>query len=414
MNAPLHNLGSPAPSGSDDRSVREAGLRALWPLWRMLRPQVGSRFATGTSLVFLASALGVVGPFMLRNAVDTVTARKVGDAALFIVAYAATVGASRAMQIILVWLEGSVWRRTQRVASRTVYQHVIDLPHRFHVEQATGELNRVIGDGLNGLHSVLSALMFSMLPVFFQIGMIGIVFAGVRQPGLLAVILAFSVLYGFVFHRGTIRQRRIQRTAVKADAVGSGIVGDALLNIEAVKLFTAEDLVLERMESAIRKSETAWIEFLRARVGNGLFLAGLLVIALVALLSIAAHLVSIGTMTAGDFVLVNAYVLQIIAPIERLGFASRELTQGLTYIERMMELLSERTEVSLGHGGRSLPGAGPLSIEIQGLWFGYDPMHPVLKGISCDLPAGKTIAVVGSSGSGKSTLSRLLSRPAFL
>ena len=357
-------------------------------------------------LVTASAAFPVAGPLALKAAVDAVAAQDARAAGVAVLVYAGLELAGRCTSTLLNVGFGGVWRRLQRGMARRVYAHVLDLPHAFHLGSRAGELSRTVSDGIGGVRSVLSALLFGVLPVLLQVAAIGVIFAHSYPPGVLGILLLFTAAYAFTFARGTVRQRAALRVAARADADTSGHANDALINHETVKLFGAEGFVSGRVDAALARSETGWRTYYREQGRNGVVLAALFAIALGAMLLAALGEVANGGLTPGGFVLVNAYVLRLIAPIERLGSASRELTQGLTYVEQLSHILAEPSERK---GGAALPsGEGPVGLRVEDVGFAYHPERPILRGVSFEVRPGRTAAVVGASGSGKSTLARLL------
>lgn len=357
-------------------------------------------------LVAASAAFPVAGPLALKAAVDAIAARDERAAIIAVLAYAGLELAGRCTGTLLNVAFGGAWRRLQRGMARRVYAHVLDLPHAFHLGSRAGELSRIVSDGIGGVRSVLSALLFGVLPVLLQVAAIGVIFAHAYPPGVLGILLLFTAAYAATFAYGTVRQRAALRVAARADADASGHANDALVNHETVKLFGAEGFISGRVDAALARSETGWRAYYREQGRNGVVLAVLFAAALGAMLLVALGEVASGGLTPGGFVLVNAYVLRLIAPIERLGSASRELTQGLTYIEQLSRVLAEPRERE--GGGALPPGDGPVGLRVEDLGFAYHPERPILRGVSFAVRPGRTVAVVGASGSGKSTLARLL------
>ncbi|WP_161993553.1 ATP-binding cassette domain-containing protein [Muricoccus nepalensis] len=362
-----------------------------------------------SGLVALGAGVQGLSPLALTTAVDNLTSGNLSFALLAALAYAGMAGTSRALRQGVSLAYGTVARGFERDLYRQAYAHALALPHAVHLDRRAGELARTVTDGVRGWRRMLDAAVFTALPFVVEVGTVCAVLISAAVPSsILGVLLAFVLIYGLVFHRGILEQRGSFRTAAKADAEAQGVASDALANEETVKLFTREALVEESIGKAFARGGAAWDAYNRIVAVNGLLLSLIFTFALGATLLLAAREVAAGRLSAGGFVLVNAYVLQVVGPVERLGQMAREMVQGLDLTARLRSLMAEPDEAALSPGTRTLPGQGPLTLTIQDLAFGYDPRRPVLHGISLVIPAGRTLALVGRSGSGKSTLARLI------
>jgi len=378
-------------------------------LWQGLPAAHRRRLLLVAALVALGAAIQGLSPLALKAAVDGLATGHLQVALMAVTAYAAMAGLSRALRQAVSLAHGQVARGLERDLYRRTYAHALALPHAVHLGRKAGELARTVTDGVRGWRRMMDAAVFTALPFVVEIGTVAAVLLAAAVPApLVGVLLAFAVAYGLVFHRGIQRQREGFRSAARADAEAQGVAADALANQETVKLFAREALVEGRIGEAFARGGEAWDAYNRAATRNGLTLSALFTMALGATLLLAVREVAAGRMTPGGFVLVNAYVLQVIGPVERLGNMAREVVQGLDLTARLRELMAEPGEATLSPGTHALPGEGPLAVEVEGLSFGYDPRRPVLHGIDLAIPAGRTLAVVGRSGSGKSTLARLL------
>jgi ABC-type multidrug transport system fused ATPase/permease subunit len=389
------------------KSLVQAG-RSVWALLsRRQRWQV----ALVVVLVSVGAGLQAVSPLALGRAVDDLTAQDAAGAGLAVATYALLLGLARASRHAMFYLYGGVMRFVERSMAQQTYAHVLDLPHAFHLGRRTGELNRVVSDGLLGWRRILDAMVHSVLPFVVEVGATLAVLLTVDiPPAILLVLLGFMLAYGFVFYRGLARQRAQHLAASTGDAAAMGVATDALLNHETVKLFGRGDWVVGQLRASLEQGSLAWLRYYRTTAGNGILLALIFAIAMGLALWLAARETMAGRLTPGGFVLINAYVLQVIGPVERLGHMAREFTQALDLTHRLRALLGEPTESLLSAGTRDLPPGGPVAVRAEGLTFGYDQRRPVLRGIDLDIPAGRTLAVVGRSGSGKSTLARMLFR----
>ena len=407
--SPSSDAGNSIPEGTRRRHLSDAWAQLRQGPWRDITPAGRRRLVLVAALVALGAALQGFAPLALTSAVDGLAAGQATGAALAAAAYAAMAGLSRALRQGVSLIYGEVARGLERDLYRRSYAHAIALPHSLHLGRRAGELARTVTDGVRGWRRMLDAVVLTGLPFVVEMGTVATVLAVAAVPATLAgVLLLFVLAYGWAFHRGILGQREGFRAAARADAEAQGVAADALANQETVKLFAREPLVGQRIGEAFTRGGAAWQAYNRAVARNGLALSAIFALALGATLLLAVREVAAGRMTPGGFVLVNAYVLQVVGPVERLGGMAREMVQGLDLTARLRELMAEPEELALSPGGRDLPGTGPLAVRIEGLRFGYDPRRPVLRGVDLDIPAGRSLAVVGRSGSGKSTLARLL------
>lgn len=378
-------------------------------LWDALSSAQRRRLLLVSSLVAVGAGIQGLAPLALTTAVDRLTTSNLTAAMVAVTAYAVMAGLSRALRQGVSLAYGAVARGFERDLYRKAYAHALALPHAVHLDRRAGELARTITDGVRGWRRMLDAAVFTALPFVVEVGTVGAVLLSAAVPAsILGVLLAFVLIYGSVFYRGILGQRGSFRTAARADAEAQGVASDALANQETVKLFAREALVEERIAEAFARGGAAWDLYNRIVAVNGLLLSAIFTLALGATLLLAAYEAAAGRMSPGGFVLVNAYVLQVVGPVERLGQMAREVVQGLDLTARLRALMGEPDEGRLSPGTRMLPGQGPVAIAIEDLRFGYDPRRPVLHGIDLTIPAGQTLAVVGRTGSGKSTLARLI------
>jgi len=292
--------------------------------------------------------------------------------------------------------------------SERLFAHLMQLPLRFHLGRQTGAVGQTLEQGLQGYRMILYHLVFTLLPVTAQLGTVVLVLAGLARPAFLGLFCAAVACYALVFAYGAATISRAARSASAAHVAAHAAITDGILNYETVKLFTAEAVVQARVGEALSRTEAEWTAFYRRYTWSGLRAATVFSIFLAATVLCAAREVEARRMTVGDFVLINTYMLQIIGPVEMLGYAMQAFSQGIAMMERMMALLRETQEPQ--YRRHSAHPSGPGALEFQGVSLSYRVGRSVLRGMSLDVPAGRTLGVVGASGSGKSTLVRLLVR----
>ena len=387
--------------------------RLVWPT---LTAGTKARFALAFALVMLMSVLTAAGPVALQRAVDGFTAGRPPGAL--------PEGAWIGLYVLSQWfarsigeIRGLVYARAERRVLRRLgerfFAHLLQLPLRFHLQRQTGAVLQGLTNGLQGYQTVLHALLFSFAPVGAELATVATVLARLGQPMFLAIFCAAIGCYAAAFARAARRTLRSARQAATAQAQSIGAMTDALLNYETVKYFCAERVVAQSVAQALEHSETQWVLFYRQFATNGLLVATLYATFLISTLYLAAWRVGEHQLTIGQFVLVNTYMLQILRPVETLGYAVQGLAQGIAFLGTFLELQRIEPEsagdaVTRCTPPRHLPVRGEL--EFRDVWFSYTPGDAVLKGVSFRVPVGGTLGIVGASGSGKSTIVRLLTR----
>jgi ATP-binding cassette subfamily B protein len=365
-------------------------------------------------LLAAAKAANVLVPIAYARAVDALAPQS-GAGAVIAVPIALLVGYGllRVMSSALGELRNAVFSKVQARAGRRValdvFRHLHALSMRFHMDRATGGLSRVIERGVRGIATSLNFLLFNIIPTIVEILFVSVIlwwmFAASFALTMLGTIIAY-VAFTLIFTNWRLRFRR-QMNQTDEEANTKAV--DSLLNYETVKYFGNEahesrryDESMTRYESAYVKSETT-LNMLNA--GQATIMA----VGLTITMLLAGRGIADGSMSIGDLVMVNTYLIQLYQPLNILGFAYREIKQGLTDMEQMFALLDVPAEV------RDAPDAIPLAlgageIRFEDVRFGYRPDREILKGISFTVPPGRMLAIVGPTGAGKSTISRLLFR----
>jgi ABC-type transport system involved in Fe-S cluster assembly fused permease/ATPase subunit len=369
------------------------------------------RLIASILLITAASALTALGPVALKHIVDGFT----GKSSETGLSAAALVG----LYVLSQWLarsvgeiRGVIYARAERRMSRTLserlFGHILRLPLRFHLNRQTGAVTQALMNGLQGYQLVLHTLVFSFLPVVTELATVIIVLSQVGKPTFLLLFFAALTCYGIVFTHAARKTITAARTASAAQVESTAAITDGVLNYETVKFFTAEKVMEEKVRGSLIRTEEQWVRFFRQFAVNGLRVATIYAIFLGSSILYAVGEVQAGRITIGTFVLINSYMLQVVRPVEMLGYAVQSLSQGVAYLEKMLELFHEKAEVSSGRPGAALHGLGRLDFEHVAVSYQAD--HPILTDVSFTVQAGRTLGIVGASGCGKSTIVRLLTR----
>ena len=370
--------------------------------------------AAGVMLV-LAKIATVYIPIVYSHAVDALTPR---DHILtvplgLIGAYALLRIASSGFAEMRDAVFAAVQQRTIRKVALQTFKHLHSLSLRFHLDRQTGGMSRAIERGTGGIEAVLRLAVFNILPTLFEVLLVTGILWAMFDWRFAAVTFTAVVLYvGFTFAFTNWRVR-FRRTMNEMDSDAQTKAVDSLLNFETVKYFGNEAHEAARFDQARARYERAAVKsqvtLNMLNLGQALIIA----VGLGLVMYMAAIGVQAGTMTVGQFVLVNTYLMQLYQPLNFLGFVYREIKQGLVDMESMFQLLNVNQEVADRPGAIALPphpapGAG--TVAFRDVQFGYNPNRQILKGVSFTAPAGSKLAVVGPTGAGKSTISRLLFR----
>jgi ABC-type transport system involved in Fe-S cluster assembly fused permease/ATPase subunit len=388
-----------------------------WAVFTKLLPYLGEfkqRVALAMLCLILAKVASVGLPFILKYAVDSLNdSSTITPLLLAPIALVAAYGVFRFLNVILGevrdTLFGRVTERAMRRLGLEVFEHLHRLDLGFHLSRQTGGLSRDIDRGTNGISFLMRFMVFNIGPTLLEIAfVVGILFTQYGAKFAL-IILCSVILYVFFSMKATDWRTRYVREVNQADNQTNTRAVDSLLNYETVKYFNNEayeanlyDTNLARWESARRQNR---LSLFALNGGQALIIAS----AMTSMLMLAAWEVQAGTMTIGDFVLINAFTMQIFMPLNFLGFVYREIRGALANIENLFTLL--KTKV----GVEDQPNAAPIKvskgqIEFSHLNFHYDAKRPILSEINFTVPAGAKVAIVGPSGSGKSTLAKLLFR----
>ena len=410
-------LSAPAPKPPSQRpSGWQTILRVIPYLWPEGETWVKRRVVLALTALFAAKVFSLVTPFFYKAAVDALAGEASTEgwllglgAAALTVAY----GLARLMNIGFGELRDAIFVRVGQRALRKLaletFQHIHALSMRYHITRKTGGLSRVIERGVKGVDFLLRFTLFSIGPLFLELILVTVIFALVFNLWYAAVVLVTIGIYVAFTFRVTEWRVKVRKRMNDQDTDANQKAVDSLLNFETVKYFGAERREAARYDRAMEGYESAAVltgqslGFLN--FGQSLIITtGLVIVMVMSVVGVQA-----GTLTVGDFVMVNAYMMQITLPLGFLGTVYREIRQSLIDMGDMFQLLGQPEEITDKKGARALAVTGG-EVTLDHVNFGYDAARPILKDVSIRVGAGKTVAIVGPSGSGKSTIGRLLFR----
>ncbi len=408
-----HRLSTPPNPPASSRGPLRSLLPYLWPRNHL---EMRVRVAVALTCLFLSKLINVYVPLLYKMAVDALSGHTVSSTHL---AIAVPVGVILAYGLARVLSQGfgelrdalfaKVGARAVRSVALGVFGHLHSLSLRFHLERQTGGLSRSIDRGNRAIETLLRFMLFNILPTLLELGLVTVILWHLFDLRFALVTLVTVV--GYVAYTLVVTEwrTRFRREMNETDNRANTRAIDSLLNYETVKYFGNEDHEARRYDEALRSYERASV---RSQTSLALLNAGqgvIIAIGLATVMYMAGQGIVDGTMTLGDFVLVNTYLIQLYQPLNFFGFVYREVKQALVDIENLFHLLSVGREVTDPPGARPLEGRGG-EIVFEAVTFAYDPRRPILRGLSFTVGAGQTVAIVGPTGAGKSTISRLLFR----
>jgi ATP-binding cassette subfamily B protein len=379
-------------------------------LWQLVLQYRGAVLAALTCLV-LAKIATVLVPVMLKKVIDMLgqPAKLAALPVALLAGYALLRFASTLFNELRDLLFAPLAQHTVAYYAQRTFAHLHQLGARFHAQRQLGGLLPDIDRGTSGLAFLLGTGVFTLVPTLFEIGLVLAIVLAQFSAWFAVIISVTFVAYGAYTLAVTSRRTTYQRRVNKLDSSAKTRLADSLINYETVKYFTNEHVEEQRFAGIMADWRRAAMRNQRALFVLHVGQSAIIGTGVAAIMLLAGHQVWRGLISVGDLVLINAYVLQVVLPLNSLGFVYREVRDAWVNVERLFALLRERPEIATPPGLPDLP-PGPGEVLFEHVSFAYEPGRPLLQDITLRIPAGRTVAVVGSSGSGKSTLARLLLR----
>ena len=395
----------------------------LWPyIWPSDRRDLKLRVLGAMVLLLAAKLATIATPFTFKWATDALTGHGTAPVAASKwlvwtiaapVALTLAYGGMRILMAALTQIRDGIFAKVamhavRRLAYRT-FVHVHELSLRFHLERKTGGLTRILERGRNAIETIVRMLILQLAPTILELTLIvGVLMWHFDWRYVVAIMITVALYMSYTY-RATEWRIGIRRRMNESDTDANVKAIDSLLNYETVKYFSAEEREAARYDKSMERYERASVMAYTSLAVLNAGQAVVFTLGLAAVMVLCAIEIQAGTKTVGDFVLINAMMIQLYQPLNFMGMVYREIKQAITDIELMFSILGREPEI------KDVPNAPPLTvtsgtIRFENVFFAYEPERRILKGLTFEVPAGKTVAVVGPSGAGKSTLSRLLFR----
>jgi ABC-type transport system involved in Fe-S cluster assembly fused permease/ATPase subunit len=395
----------------------------LWPyIWPSDRSDLKMRVVWSVVLLLIAKLATLAVPFTFKWATDALSGKgsapvEPSNWVVWVVAspllMVASYGALRVLMAVLTqWRDGIFARVAMHAVRKLAYitfVHMHELSLRFHLERKTGGLTRVLERGRNGIETIVRMVILQLVPTIVEVSLLMAVLLWQFDWRYVLATLTTVVIFMYFTYAATEWRIAIRRKMNDSDTEANTKAIDSLLNYETVKYFGAEEREATRYDRSMQRYEQASVKTYTSLALLNTGQAAIFTAGLTATMMMCAFGVRSGRNTVGDFVLINAMMIQLYQPLNFMGMVYREIKQAIIDIEKMFNVLERSPEIT------DIPGARPLvitagNVRFEDVRFSYEPEREILKGLSFEVPAGKTVAIVGPSGAGKSTISRLLFR----
>ncbi len=410
---------TPKPATDTARPGLVATFLKLWPyLWPSGRPELQRRVYIAFGLLFVAKGVTMVTPFAFKWATDALVAISSGGTIpiglwgapiLLTVAY----GASRALQQLVTQVRDGLFAKVAMHAVRRLAQQTFDHMHalslRFHLERKTGGLTRVLERGRNGIEELSRLFMLTLVPTIVEFAMVLAILAWEFDLAYSGIVLVMVAAYLAYTYKATEWRIAIRQQMNESDTDANVRAVDSLLNFETVKYFGAERRESDRYDRSMARYEKASTQTYTSLAVLNAGQAVIFSIGMTVIMVMTARDIMAGRASIGSFVLVNSMLVQLAIPLNFMGMLYREIKQALIDIDDMFRIIGKAPEIADAAGALPLVVSDGV-LRFENVTFAYTPARPILKGISFEVPAGRTVAIVGPSGAGKSTISRLIFR----
>jgi ATP-binding cassette, subfamily B, heavy metal transporter len=414
---------SPSETPSAEKATLIGTLVHLWPyIWPGNRADLKMRVVWSVVLLLVAKLATLSVPFTFKWAIDALSGKgsapvEPSNWMLWLVAspliMTASYGGLRVLMAVLTqWRDGIFARVAMHAVRKLAYitfVHMHELSLRFHLERKTGGLTRILERGRNGIETIVRMVILQLIPTIVEVSLLmGVLLWQFDWRYVLATLITV-VAFMYFTYTATEWRIAIRRKMNDSDTEANTKAIDSLLNYETVKYFGAETREAERYDRSMERYEQASVKTYTSLAVLNTGQAVIFTLGLTATMLMCAIGIRQGHNTVGDFVLINAMMIQLYQPLNFMGMVYREIKQAIIDIEKMFAVLAQHPEI------KDAPGAKPLlitagALRFDDVRFAYEPARPILRGLSFEVPAGKTVAIVGPSGAGKSTISRLLFR----